>query len=100
VTHCAQRRRVVVTGLGVVSPVGNTVQEAWASLVAGRSGIAAITRFNASALTTRFASQVKNFNVEAYILPKDAPLQLTSDDFGRHMRLMHRLVRHKEVRTL
>jgi 3-oxoacyl-[acyl-carrier-protein] synthase II len=67
-----QRRRVVVTGLGIVSPVGNTVQESWASLIAGRSGIAAITRFDASALTTCFAGEVKNFNVDAYIPPKDA----------------------------
>lgn len=67
-----QRRRVVVTGLGIVSPVGNTVQDAWASLIAGRSGIAAITRFDASALTTRFAGEVKDFNVDAYIPAKDA----------------------------
>ena len=46
--------------------------EAWASLLAGRSGIAAITRFDASALTTRFAGEVKNFNVDAYIAAKDA----------------------------
>ena len=66
-TRTMQRRRVVATGLGIVSPVGNTAQEAWASVVAGRSGIAAITRFDASALTTRFAGEVKNFNVDAYI---------------------------------
>ncbi len=71
-TQYVQRRRVVVTGLGIVSPVGNTVQDAWASVVAGRSGIAAITRFDASALTTRFAGEVKNFNVESYIAAKDA----------------------------
>lgn len=71
-TRFAQRRRVVVTGLGMVSPVGNTVQEAWANLVAGRSGIASITRFDASALTTRFAGEVKDFNVNAYIAAKDA----------------------------
>ena len=71
-THYTQRRRVVVTGLGIVSPVGNSVQEAWASLIAGRSGISAITRFDASALTTRFAGEVKNFNVDAYIAVKDA----------------------------
>lgn len=71
-TCFTQRRRVVVTGLGMVSPVGNTVLEAWASVVAGRSGIAAITRFDASALTTRFAGEFKNFNVDAYIAAKDA----------------------------
>ena len=56
----------------MVSPVGNTVQEAWANLVASRSGIASITRFDASALTTRFAGEVKDFNVDAYIAAKDA----------------------------
>lgn len=71
-TQYVPRRRVVVTGLGIVSPVGNTVQDAWASVVSGRSGIAAITRFDASALTTRFAGEVKNFNVETYIAAKDA----------------------------
>lgn len=66
------RRRVVVTGLGVVSPVGNTVPEAWANLTAGRSGIAPITHFDASALTTRFAGEVKNFNIEPYVSAKEA----------------------------
>lgn len=66
------RRRVVVTGLGVVSPVGNTVPEAWANLTAGRSGIAPITHFDASSLTTRFAGEVKNFNIEPYVSAKEA----------------------------
>ncbi|WP_294769247.1 beta-ketoacyl-ACP synthase II [uncultured Rhodoferax sp.] len=67
-----ERRRVVVTGLGVVSPVGNTVAEAWANLTAGRSGIAPITRFDASAMSTRFAGEVKNFNTEPYLSAKEA----------------------------
>ncbi len=71
-TGYTQRRRVVVTGLGIVCPVGNSVEEAWANLVAGRSGIAAITRFDASALPVRFAGEVKNFNVDAYVAAKDA----------------------------
>lgn len=71
-TSHSQRRRVVVTGLGIVSPVGNSVQEAWDNLVAGRSGIAPITHFDASALSTRFAGEVKNFSVDAYIAAKDA----------------------------
>ena len=50
------RRRVVVTGLGCVSPVGNTVAESWASLLAGRSGIDAITQFDAAAFACRFAA--------------------------------------------
>ncbi len=67
-----QRRRVVVTGLGIVSPVGNTVQEAWSNVIAGRSGIAPITRFDASALTTRFAGEVKNFDIAPYVPAKEA----------------------------
>ncbi len=66
------RRRVVVTGLGLVCPVGNSVAEGWANLVAGRSGIAPITRFDASALACRFAGEVKGFQVEDYIPAKEA----------------------------
>jgi 3-oxoacyl-[acyl-carrier-protein] synthase II len=66
------RRRVVVTGLGLVSPVGNTVNEAWANLVAGKSGIAAITKFDASAFACRFAGEVKGFQIEDYIPGKEA----------------------------
>ncbi|MBX3634583.1 MAG: beta-ketoacyl-ACP synthase II [Rubrivivax sp.] len=66
------RRRVVVTGLGLVSPVGNTVAEAWQRLVAGTSGIAAITKFDASAFSCRFAGEVKGFNVEDWIPAKEA----------------------------
>ena len=66
------RRRVVITGLGLISPVGNTVPEGWANLVAGRSGIANVTRFDASALACRFAGEVKGFNIEDYIPAKEA----------------------------
>ena len=66
------RRRVVVTGLGCVSPVGNTVAESWASLLAGRSGIDLITQFDASALACRFAGEVKGFNAGDYIAEKEA----------------------------
>jgi len=66
------RRRVVVTGLGLVSPVGNTVSEAWSALVAGKSGIAPVTKFDASALACRFAGEVKNFELEKYIPGKEA----------------------------
>ena len=66
------RRRVVVTGLGCVSPVGNTVAESWASLLAGRSGIDLITQFDASALACRFAGEVKGFNGGDYIAEKEA----------------------------
>ena len=66
------RRRVVVTGLGCISPVGNTVAEAWSNLLAGKSGIAAITRFDASGLNCHFAGEVKNFDIDSYISPKEA----------------------------
>jgi 3-oxoacyl-[acyl-carrier-protein] synthase II len=68
----AERRRIVVTGLGLISPVGNTVAEGWAALVAGRSGIAPITRFDASAMACRFAGEVKGFEVERYLPAKEA----------------------------
>ena len=66
------RRRVVVTGLGVVSPVGNTVEEAWANVTAGRSGIGRITRFDASGLSCQIAGEVKGFKVEDVIPGKEA----------------------------
>jgi 3-oxoacyl-[acyl-carrier-protein] synthase II len=66
------RRRVVVTGLGCVSPVGNSVAEAWANLLAGKSGIDLVTSFDASALSVRFAGEVKNFNVADYMPEKEA----------------------------
>jgi 3-oxoacyl-[acyl-carrier-protein] synthase II len=66
------RRRVVVTGLGCVSPVGNTVAESWANLLAGRSGIDLVTSFDASVLSVRFAGEVKNFNVADYMPEKEA----------------------------
>ena len=66
------RRRVVVTGLGLVSPVGNTVADGWSNLVAGRSGIDLITKFDASAFACRFAGEVKGFSIEDYITAKEA----------------------------
>ena len=66
------RRRVVVTGLGVISPVGNTVTEAWSNLIAGKSGIGPITRFDASNFAARIAGEVKDFDVSAYLSPKEA----------------------------
>jgi len=68
----AGRRRVVVTGLGCISPVGNTVTQAWSSLVAGRTGIATVTKFDHSGLSVHFAGEVKDFNVEAYLPAKEA----------------------------
>ncbi len=66
------RRRVVVTGLGCVSPVGNTVAEAWANLIAGKSGIDMITRFDATNFSCRIAGEVKGFDVESYMSAKEA----------------------------
>jgi len=66
------RRRVVVTGLGLVSPVGNTVAEGWARLLEGRSGIGPITKFDASTLACRIAGEVRGFQVEDYIPAKEA----------------------------
>jgi 3-oxoacyl-[acyl-carrier-protein] synthase II len=66
------RRRVVVTGLGVISPVGNSVEQAWANLTAGRSGIATITHFDATPFACRFAGEVKDFKVDEYVPAKEA----------------------------
>lgn len=66
------RRRVVITGLGAISPVGNTISEAWDNIVNGRSGIGEITRFDASAFPVRIAGEVKGFEVGDYLSPKEA----------------------------
>jgi 3-oxoacyl-[acyl-carrier-protein] synthase II len=68
----SRERRVVVTGLGCISPVGNTVVDAWAALTEGKSGIATITKFDATPFSTRFAGEVKGFNIEDYIPGKEA----------------------------
>jgi 3-oxoacyl-[acyl-carrier-protein] synthase II len=69
------RRRVVVTGMGCISPVGNTVAENWANLLAGQSGIGLITKFDASAFSCQIAGEVKAFQISDYIAEKE----------GRHM---------------
>jgi len=66
------KRRVVVTGLGVVSPVGSTVQSAWDSILRGESGIGPVTRFDVSAFPVRFGGQVRDFDVAQYLPPKEA----------------------------
>ncbi|MFA4968695.1 MAG: beta-ketoacyl-ACP synthase II [Sulfuritalea sp.] len=76
------RRRVVVTGLGLVSPVGNSVPEAWDNLIAGKSGIGPITRFDASAFPARIAGEVKNFDVAAYLSAKEARRMDTFIHYG------------------
>jgi 3-oxoacyl-[acyl-carrier-protein] synthase II len=66
------RRRVVVTGLGIVCPLGNSVQEAWDKALAGTSGITRITRFDPSRLASQIAGEVKSFDVGPYMSPKEA----------------------------
>jgi len=73
---------VVVTGLGLVSPVGNSVPEAWDNLIAGKSGVGPITRFDASAFPARIAGEVKNFDVAAYLSAKEARRMDTFIHFG------------------
>ena len=66
------RRRVVVTGLGLVSPVGNGVAEAWNNVLAGKSGVGQITRFDTEGFACRIAGEVKGFDIGNYLPPKDA----------------------------
>lgn len=66
------RRRVVVTGLGMISPVGNTVAESWSAILAGQSGARAIENFDTEAFSTRFSASVKDFDVERYMPAKQA----------------------------
>lgn len=65
------KRRVVVTGLGMLSPVGNTVDSTWKNILAGQSGIAPITSFDSTSFTTQFAGEVKNFDAQMYIPKKE-----------------------------
>ena len=66
------KRRVVVTGIGMLSPLGNDVDSTWSNVLAGNSGISDITRFDATAFSTRFAGEVKDFNPEDYIPKKES----------------------------
>ena len=68
----SRERRVVITGLGCISPVGNTIADAWGAVKEGKSGIATITKFDATPFTTHFAGEVKGFNIEDYIPAKEA----------------------------
>ena len=76
------RRRVVITGLGCVTPVGNTVSESWANLLAGRSGIGRITRFDASAFACQIAGEVKGFELDKYLSSKEARTMDTFIHYG------------------
>lgn len=66
------RRRVVVTGMGIISPVGNSIAQAWDNIQSGRSGIGRITRFDASTFPTQIAGEVKDFDLASYVSPKEA----------------------------
>jgi 3-oxoacyl-[acyl-carrier-protein] synthase II len=66
------KRRVVITGMGIISPVGNTIPDAWANILAGKSGVGHITRFDASAFASQIAGEVKDFDVTDYLSVKDA----------------------------
>ena len=66
------KRRVVITGLGIISPVGNTVEQAWSNILAGKSGISRITRFDPTAFSSQIAGEVKGFDVTEYISAKEA----------------------------
>ena len=78
----SEKRRVVITGLGVVSPVGIGTQTAWANIVNGQSGIARITKFDPSAFSSQIAGEVKNFNPEDYLSAQEARRMDTFIQFG------------------
>ena len=71
-TALKHQRRVVVTGLGLISPVGNSVSTAWSNILAGKSGIATITKFDHAPLSVHFAGEVKDFHIEEYVSAKEA----------------------------
>src|SRR2546423_10269112 len=75
------KRRIVVTGLGVVSPVGSTVKAAWDAILRGESGIGPVTRFDVSAFPVRIGGSVRDFDVSQYISPKEARRM---DDFMQY----------------
>ena len=76
------KRRVVVTGLGLITPVGIGVAESWANIINGQSGIGKITKFDCSVFPSQVAGEVKNFDPLAYIPPKDARRMDTFIQFG------------------
>ncbi|TMH07453.1 MAG: beta-ketoacyl-ACP synthase II [Betaproteobacteria bacterium] len=77
------RRRVVITGMGIISPVGIGIAESWRNILAARSGIAAITRFDASTFPSRIAGEVKNFDVTKYVSGKEARRYDTFIHYGQ-----------------
>ena len=81
-------RRVVVTGLGIVSPVGNTLASAWDSICNGRSGIGAISHFDTTAYTSKIAGEVRDFDAKSWVNPKDAKKMDTFIHYGLAAALM------------
>ena len=65
------KRRVVITGVGLITPLGNNTQETWQGLLDGRSGVGPITRFDASLFPTRIAAEVKNFDYAEFVEKKE-----------------------------
>jgi 3-oxoacyl-[acyl-carrier-protein] synthase II len=82
------QRRVVVTGMGIVSPIGNTLASAWDSIVNGRSGVGPITHFDAAAYNSRIAGEVRDFDAKAWITPKDVKKMETFIHYGLAASLM------------
>ena len=82
------QRRVVVTGMGIVSPVGNTLATAWDSVINGRSGVGPITHFDASAYNSRIAGEVRDFDAKAWMPPKDVKKMETFIHYGLAASLM------------
>lgn len=76
------RRRVVITGMGIISPVGNTLGEAWGNLTSGKSGIAPISRFPTEGLSVTIAGEVKGFDLESYLPKKEAARMDTFIHYG------------------
>ncbi|MBK6958309.1 MAG: beta-ketoacyl-ACP synthase II [Nitrosomonas sp.] len=76
------KRKVVVTGLGIVSPVGSTISSAWESIISGKSGITRITRFDASNFTSQIAGEVKDFDIQQYLSAKEARRMDTFIHYG------------------
>ncbi len=91
------RRRVVVTGMGIVSPVGNDLESAWDSIVNGRSGLGPITSFDASAFATRIAGEVRDFDATRYIAAKDVKKMDPFIHYGVAASLMAMEDAHLEV---
>ena len=76
------KRRVVITGMGIVSPVGNSVEESWKNILAGKSGINSLTNLETEGQSVTFGGSVKNFDITDYISPKDAKKMDTFIHYG------------------